>query len=132
MSLTCPPLMRFALHLLLALAVVLQAGASLAMGPAAALSAPAQQDPTAATAATPPPCHALANRAADAIAATPHDGCDGSALGETCRWACAQAISVPASITVATSRPAAIAESAAPAAPALRWAMQSPLRPPIG
>jgi hypothetical protein len=68
----------------------------------------------------------------DADAAPAADCCSDSALGESCRWACAQAFGVAPPLLLATTRAAAAAPLAAPILPDLRWTAQSPLRPPIG
>jgi hypothetical protein len=102
------PLLRFALHLLLALAMLLQAHAAFAMH-----STPP---------ADVPPCHASVPDSGDA---------DDGAVGELCRGACAQALSVPAVAVAVLARPMAAPRAAPLSLPALHWRHATPLRPPI-
>jgi len=135
-----PPLLRFALHLLLALAVLLQASIAVAMHAPAAGSAPVEEAATAgqdrSTAASSPllPCHAVAAASAvDGPSPPALAKCgDGGALGDACRWACAQSLSLPAALTLGPPPSLANADMPAPLLPALRWIARSPLRPPIG
>lgn len=134
MPLACPPLLRFALHALLALAVLLQASLAVAMHAAPVVGSTGDTPAPSATeaAATLPPCHALAAAVVDADPATAADCCGDSALGESCRWSCAQALGVTPPLVLMSEHLLAAGPSATPILPALRWTAQSPLRPPIG
>lgn len=133
MPVACPPLLRFAMHAFLALAVLLQASLAVAMhaspvmGPTGDTPAPLATE----TAATLPPCHALAAAVVDADPATAADCCGDSALGESCRWSCAQALGFTPRLVLTTEHVLAERPGATPLLPALRWSAQSPLRPPI-
>lgn len=148
MTFASTPLLRTALHLLLALSVALQAGAVVAMhaGPgaaaqhastvdadAAAMPAPGTRDTTRVGAM--PPCHAALADAhgTPANAAAPTDACCGdSALGELCRWACAQAMSAVVPALAVAARPVSAPHLTPLALPAASWHHAAPLRPPIG
>lgn len=138
MALSCTPLLRFALHLLLAGAVLLQASLALAMrphlgdNPPAAAGMNAQPDETAmGSSHRLPPCHALAT-ADRPTGEAPATCCDDGSLGESCRWACAQALSLPPPLTIRTDLRASSDGFVAPSVPAPDWIPRSPLRPPIG
>lgn len=128
MTFACPPLLRFALHAALALAVLLQASMALAMRAPPAIPETAPNEAVAAM----PPCHAMAAALADANGPAPADCCGDTALGESCRWACAQALGISPLLVLPPTRPLSGRPDAAPILPALRWTAQSPLRPPIG
>jgi hypothetical protein len=136
MPFACPPLLRFALHALLAMAVLLQASVAVAMHASPAMGTTGEPAaPSAASAestATQPPCHALAAVIVDADAAPAADCCGDSALGESCRWACAQALGVTPPVVLTSEHVVAAGPQTMPILPALRWSAQSPLRPPIG
>lgn len=137
------PLLRTALHLLLALSVALQAGAVAAMHAGPGAASPQALDADAAQglvhdarAEAVPPCHAAladADAAPANDAATQADGCCGdSPLGELCRWACAQAMSVGVPALVVAARPGIAPRLAPLALPSASWHHAAPLRPPIG
>jgi hypothetical protein len=126
MPFACPPLLRFALHALLAMAVAMHT--SPVVGSNGDTPAPVATE----AATTLPPCHALAAAVADADPATAADCCSDSALGESCRWACAQALGVTPLLVLTSEHLPTAGPSATPILPALRWTAQSPLRPPIG
>ena len=134
MPFACPPLLRFALHALLAMAVLLQASVAVAMHASPVVGSNGDTPAPVATeaATTLPPCQALAAAVADADPATAADCCSDSALGESCRWACAQALGVTPLLVLTSEHLLAAGPSATPILPALRWTAQSPLRPPIG
>ncbi|WP_397606620.1 hypothetical protein [Silanimonas sp.] len=134
MTVACPPLLRVALHALLALAVLLQASVAVAMHASPVAGATGDTPAPVATeaATTLPPCHALVAAVVDANPATAADCCGDSALGESCRWACAQALGMTPLLVLTSQHLLAAGPSATPILPALRWTAQSPLRPPIG
>ncbi|MGL6290693.1 MAG: hypothetical protein ACRC2H_08420 [Silanimonas sp.] len=147
MPLSLTPLLRTALHLVLALSVALQASAVAAMHAGAAAAAEHALDAKGATArdlaldshdARPddvPPCHAAVADADGTLAkeaADPAAGCCGdSPLGELCRWACAQAMSVGVLPLVVATRPVIAPRLAPLAVPAASWHHAALLRPPI-
>lgn len=134
MTVACPPLLRVALHALLALAVLLQASVAVAMHASPVAGATGDTPAPVATeaATTLPPCHALVAAVVDANPATAADCCGDSALGESCRWACAQALGMTPLLVLTSQHLLAAGPSATPILPALHWSAQSPLRPPIG
>ncbi len=134
MTLACPPLLRFALHALLALAVLLQASVAVAMHASAAAGSTGDTPAPLATesAATLPPCHALAAAVVEPNPAAAADCCGDSALGESCRWACAQALGVTSLLVLTSEHRPTAGPGATPILPAVHWTAQSPLRPPIG
>lgn len=109
MTLARPPLLRTALHLLLALAMLLQGSAVMAM------HSTAPEDV--------PPCHA---------AALAGDDADAAPLGELCRWACAQAFGVQLPVVAIVAQPMLSPPPKPLRLPALPWHHATPLRPPIG
>jgi hypothetical protein len=128
MPVPASPLIRLVCHLLLGLAVVLQAGAAGAMH-----DGKASGDADASTVATAehdaPPCHAAAN---DAAPTTPDgDCCDGSPLGKLCQWACAQAMSLAGASPIVPMPARHLERSTAPVPAAASWTPSTPLRPPI-
>ena len=124
-----PPLPRLALHLLLALAMLLQAHVALsrhAEGPpreqASGIANALPQGPI-------PPCHASATPPVDTP--TQSDCCDDSPLGRLCQWACAQPLSLAVPVITLTAQPMRLeapplALSLSPERPPTRL-----LRPPI-
>jgi len=136
MTFACPPLLRFALHAALALTVLLQASMAVAMHapPQRAEAGESRPDdaPSTTTVAAMAPCHAMTAALIEAAQPVPDDGCGDSVLGESCRWACAQALGMTLPLVLPTLRPLAGGPEDAPIHPALRWIAQSPLRPPIG
>lgn len=127
MTSPCPPLLRFALHALLALAVMLQSNLALAMHPSPTSPETAEAEASAAM----PPCHAMAAALADPSSPVLADCCSDPALGESCRWACSQALGIVPPLVIRDARSPADAPDVSPIVPALRWTAQSPLRPPI-
>lgn len=134
MPFACPPLLRFALHALLAMAVLLQASVAVAMHASPVVGSNGDTPAPVATeaATTLPPCHVLVAAVVDVEPATASDCCGDSALGESCRWACAQALGMTPLLVLTSEHQLAAGPSATPILPALRWTAQSPLRPPIG
>ena len=125
-----------ALHLLLALCLLLQGATSAAMASAMATAGTAQGASASAhpagDASALPPCHAPAASdlpPVDDAVATGKACCD--AAGGLCQWACAQAPTLP---TLALRLPApgiAARPIAQPVTSDLRWPTATPLRPPI-
>ena len=159
MNLLASPLLRIALHLLLALAVLLQAGTALAMRGMVAMPDAAAEtaadtavrpigahtmkaDAAASVESRLPPCHvamlAKTDTTAGAAATTDTETgagrpacCDDSALGQLCQWACAQAVSLTSVALIVPARAVHGERLAAPLPPRVAWPPSSLLRPPI-
>ena len=136
MTVTAAPALRTALHLLLALCLLLQGATSAAMASAMAMAGTAQDASApshpARDASALPPCHAPPASdlpPADGAMATGKACCD--AAGGLCQWACAQAPTLP---TLALRLPV-LGIAARPVIPPvtsdLPWPTATPLRPPI-
>lgn len=149
MTPTLPRLLRPALHLLLALSVLLQAGTAVAMRTGMALgaaSAVAEAPSIASTSGLSqakeqalPPCHAIAMAVApdtgDAGRGTNADtgmSCCGEGLGGVCEWACAQVVPPASPIVTVGLAPGTGTRAAEPRSGTLGTPLSLLLRPPIG
>lgn len=124
------PLSRFFLHLLLVLALVLQATTVLAMRGAHGF--PQAEAIAAASGDAPPPCHVVTAADADQdTPSVPEQACCASSLAGLCQWACSMAMTpLPPALFVLPN----LAHSQQPTTPSAglsSHAQRVPLRPPI-
>lgn len=151
MTTSLPPLPRAALHLLLALSVLLQAATAVAMRTGMAVGAADAAGETAAIASTPempqaeervrPPCHGATLDAAPGLVGAKKDAtsgadvgasCCGEESGGICEWACAQVVPLASPIVTVGLTPSTGTRAADPRSGPLGTPLPLLLRPPIG